>query len=220
MKFITSLLTALLLAPCGAVREYNFTENKTTILTPGQDSLLSLPVDKSKFKYFDLQSFLMDTIAWDRRRYFYTRVDRASFYQIYQDTSLPYNGGHDEEIDQDFFYSLQQGKHGLIELAILSQREGQYCDRIMYLIYDDRGRLLSSFRVAGSCGDGGYYGTAYGRFVNDSTYVLSSEDNYTTEDVDGDSITIQQFEQTTTIKPDGTIIQNDSIIRTEVRLNR
>lgn len=220
MKSITFILTALLLTPCVALLDQNFAQNKKTATSQEQERLLSLPLDKSNFKYFDLKGFSMDSIAWDKRRYFYNKLDSVSFHEIYQDPSLSYHGKYADEIDQDFFYSVQTSKRGFTELTILSQREGEYCDRIIYFIYDNKGRLLSSFSVAGSCGDGGYYATAYGQFINDSTYLLLSEDNYATENVDGDSITIEHFQQTNTIKSNGTISRNQLLIKTEVKSNR
>jgi hypothetical protein len=206
MKNIIISLTFFLFVCCGRTVDNNSTiaNNQTPNIT------------KTKFKYSDLKEFSIDTIEWDKRVKFYTKLDSASFYQIYQDTSLQYIGNLDAEIDQDFFYSRQSSKRGLTELTILSQREGAYCDRIVYLIYDKQGKLISSFRVAGSCRDGGFYENASGQFLNDSTYILLSEDNYKTDNVDKDNI-ITFSKQTTLIKSNGKIIQHDTTLRTEIK---
>ena len=161
--------------------------------------------------------FSIDTIQWDKRNDFYTKLDSISFFQIYQDTTKKeYLGQYAESINLDFFYSKQKNKRGLIELAVLTQREGEYCDRILYNIYDLNGKLISSFRVAGSCGDGGYYETASGSFLNDSTYELLSKDNYKTEDVEKPNI-ITYSKTLTIIKPNGTMVQTDTTLRTETK---
>lgn len=170
-----------------------------------------------KFKYSGLTEFSIDTIQWNKRRDFYSKIDSIEFFHIYQDTTKKeYLGRYSESIDLDFFYSKQKSKRGLIEFTILTQREGEYCDRILYNIYDINGKLISSFRVAGSCGDGGYYENASGIFLNDSTYELISEDNYKTEDIEKPNI-ITYTKTLTTIKPNGTIVQIDTTLKTETK---
>jgi hypothetical protein len=194
-------------------------DNRNHISAPGKDLLLHIPLDKGKFKYADLKEFIIDTIGWDKRNNIYNKIDSISFYKIYQNTSLEYIGQFEEAGDFDFFYSTQNNNRGLVELTVLSQREGTYCDMINYLIYDKRGKLLSSFRVAGRCADGGFYEIAYGNFINDSTYVLFSEDNYDTKNVDKDNI-ISYSKQTTIINRNGKLTQRDTTIRQETKPNR
>jgi hypothetical protein len=190
--------------------------SKTNINKEPIANRLHLASIEDRFKFGNLKEFDVDTISWDRRTSFYKKIDSLSFFQIYQDTTQEYLGQYPGSIDLDFFYSKQNNKRGLIELTILSQREGEYCDRILYNIYDLSGRLISSFRVAGSCGDGGYYETAHGKFLNDSTYELLSEDNYKTEDVD--KLNLITYSKTTTIiKPNGTIVQSDTTLKTETK---
>jgi hypothetical protein len=172
---------------------------------------------ENKFKYADLTKFSIDTIQWDKRKDFYTKLDSLEFFQIYQDTTQKeYLGHYSESIDLDFFYSKHKSKRGLLEFTILTQREGEYCDRILYNIYGLDGKLISSFGVAGSCGDGGYYETASGKFLNDSTYELLSEDNYKTEDIEKPNI-ITYSKTITLIKPSGKIIQTDTTLKTETK---
>ncbi|WP_040414091.1 hypothetical protein [Cyclobacterium qasimii] len=172
---------------------------------------------ENKFEYSDQAEFSIDTIQWDKRKDFYTKLDSLEFFQIYQDTAKKeYLGQYSESIDNDFFYSKQKSKRGLWEFTILTQREGEYCDRILYNIYALDGKLISSFRVAGSCGDGGYYETSSGKFLNDSTYELFSEDNYKTEDVEKPNI-ITYSKTLTIIKPNGTIAQTDMTLKTETK---
>jgi hypothetical protein len=172
---------------------------------------------ENKFKYSDLAEFSIDTIQWDKRKDFYTKLDSLEFFQIYQDTAKKeYLGQYSESIDLDFFYSKHKSKRELLEFTILTQREGEYCDRILYNIYDLNGKLISSFRVAGSCGDGGYYETASGKFLNDSTYELLSVDNYKTEDIEKPNI-ITYSKTLTIIKSNGRIIQTDTTLKTETK---
>lgn len=160
--------------------------------------------DINKFKHRDLTSFSVDTLGWEARKYVYQTLDSNSFDQVYQDTLKHYQGQYEESVDLDFYYSTQKNNRGFIECTFLSQREGEYCDRIFYNIYSSKGKLISSFRVAGSCADGGYYEKAWGKFVNDSTYVLESEDNYRTIDVDKENLVTHS--RTVTI-----IRQNESL---------
>lgn len=218
MKITTLLLTILLMTSCIRTIDSN-SDNRNHISISGQNLLLSKPLDKQKFKYFDLKEFAIDTIGWDKRKSIYNKIDSLSFYHIYQDTSLEYIGQYDEAGDFDFFYSIQNNNRGLVELTVLSQREGTYCDMIKYLIYNKQGKLLSSFRVAGRCADGGFYETAFGNFINDSTYVLYSEDNYETKDVDNENI-ISYSKHTTIINRNGKLSQRDTTLRQETKPNR
>ncbi len=180
---------------------------------------LTLPLDETMFRHRDLKEFSVDTLEWDQRKNYYTTVDSASFFQLFQDSSSKYYGFHENEIDKDFYYSIHRSVRGLIELSILWQREGAYCDGILYMIYDSKGTLVSSFRVAGRCADGGFYETASGRFLNDSTYCLLSEDNYATGDVDRDNL-ITFSKDITVIKRDGRITSTTTTLGTEIRPHR
>jgi len=204
------LLPILLSTNCNE-KPSNAIVNKT------KNSRFDFSLFENKFKYFDLKQFSMDTIQWERRKDFYSKLDSLEFFQIYQDTAVKeYLGKDSESIDLDFFYSKHKSKRGLLEFTILTQREGEYCDRILYNIYTLEGKLISSFRVAGSCGDGGYYETASGKFLNDSTYELLSEDNYKTENNEGSNI-ITYSKTLTIIKSDGTIFQTDTELKTETK---
>ncbi len=205
------LLTVLLVSSC-LDQTSKKADNKLT-----ETNRFDFTSIENKFKYSDLSEFSMDTIQWDKRRNIYTKLDSLEFFQIYQDTTKKeYLGQYPESIDLDFFYSKQKSKRRLIEFTILKQREGEYCDRILYNIYNVDGKLTSSFRVAGSCGDGGYYETASGKFLNDSTYELLSEDNYKTEDIEKPNI-ITYSKTLTIIKSNGTIIQTDTTLKTETK---
>ncbi len=209
MKFATLILTGILLTSCNSPL-------KEKITTVSKGLLLRLPLANSKFKYHNLKEFSIDTISWDKRKLFYTQLDSISFFQIYQDPSLEYLGQYDDAGDFDFFYSNQNNSRGLIELTVLTHREGEYCDGIRYLIYNKKGKLISSFSAAGSCADGGFYEKDHGSFVNDSTYILFSEDNYDTKDVDK-SNTISYSKHTTTIKSNGETTILDTLLRQEIK---
>ncbi len=72
-------------------------------------------------------------------------------------------------------------------------------------------KLLNIFKVAGYCAEGGYYETASGKFLNDSTYELLTEDNYNTINIaDSNIITFQK--KMTVIKMDGSFIESDSTL--------
>ncbi len=176
---------------------------------------LDLESIKSKFKYHDLKEFSIDTISWEKRPDYYQVLDTISYYQIYQDTSKQYSGPSTEDLDQEYYYSIQNSSRGLIELTTLSQMEGEYCDLIYYNIYGSNGKLKTSFPVARRCGDGGYYDEASGKFLNDSIYELLSMDNYKTEDVDAPNI-LTYSRTITKINKDGSITTSDTTLRTTV----
>ncbi len=200
------LVTILFATSCGD-------QTSKSINNKSRDNLVDFSSIKNKFKYADLVEFSIDTIQWENRKYFYAKLDSLEFFQINQDTiSKQYLGQDSASLDLDFFYSKQKSKRGLMEFTILTQRESVYCDNISYTIFDLNGKLISSFRVAGSCGDGGYYETASGKFLNDSTYELLSEDNYKTDDIDRTNI-ITFSKTITIIKPNGKIFQTDKTLR-------
>jgi len=207
-----SVLLIILLATSCVDKSTKITDNKTT-----DNNRVDFTSIKNKFKYSDLLEFSIDTIQWDKRQDFYKKLDSIEFFKTYQDTTQKrYLGQCLESLDFDFFYSKQRSKRGLLEFTILTQREGEYCDRILYNIYNLDGKLISSFRVAGSCGDGGYYEKANGKFLNDSTYELLSEDNYKTEDVDNPNI-ITYSKTITIIRADGKIVQTVKTIKSETK---
>lgn len=170
---------------------------------------------RDKFKYGHLNAFASDTISWDNRPGFYKVVDSVTHFHIFQDTSYQYSEPSEFSTELEFFYSRQKvNSRKLLELTILSQSETDFCDEIRYLIYDLKGKLVSSFKVAGTCGDGGYYEKSHGRFLNDSVYQMFTEDNYKTEDTEqSDIVTFSKM--TTTIHRDGTIGQKLEVVRTE-----
>ncbi|TKB99130.1 hypothetical protein [Pedobacter cryophilus] len=178
-------------------------------------NLLYDSIKLNSFKYSDLVKFSTDSIEWEKRKGFYTRLDSLEFFQVYQDTSERYLAQSDRSIDLDFYYSKQKSKRNLIERTFLQQRESEYCDRILYHLYDLNGKLINKFIVASHCGDGGYYENSEGKFINDSTYVLLTEDNYKTEDTVKQN-TITYTKTTTIIKRNGEINQNKELINTKI----
>ncbi|GAA4309622.1 hypothetical protein GCM10023183_26900 [Nibribacter koreensis] len=176
---------------------------------------LNVAVLEDRFKFKNLAEFSIDTLDWEERNTVYQKLDSLSFFQIHQDTS-PNRFAQYDDLSENFFHSKQSGSRGLIEFTILSQSEGEYCDQIDYSIFSKEGRLISRFKVAGSCGDGGYYETAFGRFINDSAYELLSEDNYKSEDALGVN-TITYKRTLTNIKHDGTIVQSDTVLKESIK---
>lgn len=177
---------------------------------------LDFPSFENKFKYENLTEFSMDdTLSWAEKKSFYSKLDSISFLKIYQDTTKKYPVQSSENIGLGFFYSKQKNKRGLIEFTILTHRESECCDGIRYNIYALDGKLISSFRVAGYCYDFngcGYYGSAKGKFLNDSTYELLSRSNFVSKE---DSLTSTYSKTITSIKQNGTITQSNTIIETE-----
>jgi hypothetical protein len=202
MIVIKSKMLLLLLVMSHITSCKNTTEKESI---EAKNNLLTISEIANQFKYTDLNKFSIDTISWEKRQDIYKKIDSSLYFKIYQDTSLHYIGNDLLGLSFNFLYSTQKNKRGLIEITILSQQEGSYCEKICYNIYNSNGKLLSTFIVASVCGDGGYYETSSGNFLNDSTYQLLSEDNYLTKDAELENI-ITHIKTTTTIKSNGAII--------------
>jgi len=171
--------------------------------------LLDFETLRKKFKFGHLDSFTMDSIEWHERVNHYQKMSGEEFYSVYQDTSMEYMGEYQYNIDLDFLYSIQDRHSNFRELTVLWQREGSYCDGIQYLIFDRTGKLISSFPLVGACSDGGFYESSYGKFLNDTTYRLTIEDNYESERFKTEIITITEQVYTITKQGDVTKTQRE-----------
>lgn len=190
-------------------------------------SLLNFQAIENKFKYENLKEFSIDNMGRGTKRHsFYTSLDSISFHQLFQDTTQRFCNDTTGIGDNNYFYSKQKNKRGLIELAVFVQREGVLSDtsqkerltidmdRIIYNLYDPKGKRISSFTAASVSGNGDYYEMSFGKFINDSTYELLTEDNYYRIGMEGGN-TVTNSETTTHIKYDGTIVQSTKIIKQE-----
>ncbi|HBG71127.1 MAG: hypothetical protein A2W93_02515 [Bacteroidetes bacterium GWF2_43_63] len=183
-----------------------------------QDAILDFNPLRDLFKYHDLIEFKIDSLTWSERFSHYNIVDSTIFKSIFQDTALTYHSAGKLSEDADFYHSIQTSKRDLLEITILSQSESTYCTIIEYIIYTKDGKKTSSFTAACSCCDGGYYYEARGKFLNDTTYELLSEDNFLTENIEEEN-TISFKKTVVVIQQDGSIHQTETMIRTEIKNN-
>jgi len=117
---------------------------------------------KGKFKYSNLTAFNVDSVDLDE-----PDKDGTRFFNRY--------------------FSSQQNRRGLDEFTIYSPLMNEIISvkRILYLVFNVNGRLLSQFTVSENSGESDEYGLvkSNGKFVNDSTYELYSECHVTSEDM-------------------------------------
>ena len=193
--------------------QVGFSQNTEVVRIELFPSSFNLDEKRDKFKYSDLDSFKMDNLGWDERDSIYHRLTHEEFYQVYRDTTLPYSGEYQHSIDLDFYYSTENRFSQFQEITVLWQREGINCEGIDYLLFDLDGKLIDKFLVAGGCGDGGYIDEKYGRFTNDSTYILRIEEIDDTANNQQKGFSTQAiFERTYRITQFGKINIEDKII--------
>jgi|GEM_PF-5034023 len=149
---------------------------------------------KGEFKHFNLKVFNIDSLSENEKRL-----------GIYGDGKI-YGG-------QDFYFSSQENKRGLIELTIYGFYLGEITEgfEITYLVYSFTGELISSFRVASKFEGNGYFSRSWGNFLDKGTYELYSEFNGQNGELDK-----KTYSKTITkIKPDGKIEQQTFEIQSE-----
>lgn len=149
---------------------------------------------RDSFAFAQIDSFEIDTLGYDERQERYKEVDSADFNLVWQGLKQYNNSG----TIKTYYYSWQQRDSNYTEFTVLYQSEDEYCYKLEYLIYNKRGKLISHFDLAASCGDGGWYFTGSGKFIANDTYQYStietnmaSEDSLSYEMLEGDSITKQ-----------------------------
>lgn len=123
------------------------------------------------FKFSNLTQFEIDTFNWETRPGKYIELDSMTFGMVWQEGNRKFTG---DGYDRDYLFSWQTRDTNFIELAILTQDEGDYCDIITYLIYDKQGRFVDKFTASARCGDGGWIYLSEGKFINRNTYELLS----------------------------------------------
>lgn len=93
-------------------------------------------------------------------------VDSLHFLWLLQGDSL---ASYKSPEYEHYFYSFQDSTEYFYALTLILNTEYQW--DIYYLTYDQQGKLIDKFPVAGHGGDGPFENYSHGNFVNDSTYV-------------------------------------------------
>ncbi len=133
----------------------------------------SIFIDLNNFKYSDLNEF-------DLRGWYYGKIvdslksfsSKEKLIEYFQDERL--KGENIYPVNYQYF-SLQKNDKSEKIITIIEGDES-CCHDLHYLIYNSENKLLSDNIVAGTGGDGMWRYDQYGKFVNDSTYILTRID--------------------------------------------
>ncbi len=141
-----------------------------TVETKKYDSLF---IDPNNFKYSKLNVF-------DLRGWYYGKIidslksfsSKEKLVEYFQDERLK-----DENIYpiNYQYFSIQKNDKSEKIITIIEGDES-CCQDLHYLVYDSENKLLSDNVVAGTGGDGMWTYDQYGKFANDSTYILTRID--------------------------------------------
>lgn len=130
-------------------------------------------IDSTNFKYFDLKEF--DLRGWDygkitnELKSFYSKEKLIEYFQ-----NDRFNSENIYPVNYHFF-SIQKNEANEKIITLLEGDES-CCNDLHYLIYNSENELISDNIVAGTGGDGMWSYNQYGKFINDSTYVLTRVD--------------------------------------------
>ena len=140
---------------------------------PNLETKDSVFIDQNNFKYSTLNEF--DLRGW----YYGIIVDslksfssKKKLIEYFQDERL--KGENIYTVNYQYF-SIQKNEKSEKIITIIEGDES-CCHDLHYLIYNSENKLLSDNIVAGTGGDGMWAYDQYGKFVNDSTYVLTRID--------------------------------------------
>lgn len=133
----------------------------------------SLFINPNNFKYSNLNEF-------DLRGWYYGKIvdslksfsSKEKLVEYFQDDRL--KGDNIYPVNYQYF-SIQKNDKSEKIITIIEGDES-CCHDLHYLIYNSENKLLSDNIVAGTGGDGMWGYDQYGKFVNDSTYILTRID--------------------------------------------
>lgn len=142
----------------------------------------SLFIDPNNFKYSNLNAF--DLRGWyngnivDSLKSF---SSKEKLIEYFQDERLK---GENIYPANYHYFSIQKNNKSEKIITIIEGDES-CCQDLHYLIYNAENKLISDNVVAGTGGDGMWGYNQYGKFVNDSTYILTRIDMEEVEIVNG-----------------------------------
>tara|TARA_R110002050_G_scaffold263772_2_gene404430 strand:- start:72 stop:758 length:687 start_codon:yes stop_codon:yes gene_type:complete len=143
---------------------------ETTLATKKSDALF---IEPSNFKYSELTEF-------DLREWYYGKIvdslmsfsSKIELIKYFQNDRI--NGEYIYPVNYQYF-SIQKNEKTEKIITIIEGDES-CCHDLHYLIFNSENELISDNIVAGTGGDGMWGYDQYGRFINDSTYVLTRID--------------------------------------------
>ncbi len=134
--------------------------------------LSSIIIDSTNYKYFNLKEFDLREWYYNRRVEELKSPNKGKLKTLFQNKRI--NGEFIYPSNFRYF-SIQKNTSTEKILTILETNES-CCSDLHYLVYNKKNELLSDNIVAGTGGDGFWGYDQYGKFVNDSTYVLTRVD--------------------------------------------
>lgn len=130
-------------------------------------------IDSAYFKFFNLTEFNINDWYPGRMNNELISVTNEAVIRYFQNDRI---NSENVNLSDFWYYSLQKNTP---EEKIITIIEGDEicCYNLHYLIYNNGNQLLSDNIVAGRGGDGLWQYNQYGKFTNDSTYVVTQVDS-------------------------------------------
>ena len=137
--------------------------------TKNSDSLF---IDPNDFKYLNLKEF-------DLRNWYVGKIDeelksptKEKLVNYIQNERLTLENVYPNSWK---YFSIQKNEE-LEKIITIIEGDESCCSDLHYLVYNEQNELLSDNIIAGTGGDGMWAYDQYGKFVNDSTYILTRID--------------------------------------------
>ncbi len=132
----------------------------------------SLFIDPNDFKYSNLSEF-------DLRNWYVEKMDKElksptkeKLVNYIQNERLTLENVYPNSWK---YFSIQKNEK-LEKIITIIEGDESCCSDLHYLVYNEQNELLSDNIIAGTGGDGMWAYDQYGKFVNDSTYILTRID--------------------------------------------
>ena len=142
---------------------------KPIVETKNSDSLF---IDPNDFKYSNLKEF-------DLRNWYVGKMDeelnsptKEKLVNYIQNERLTLENVYPNSWK---YFSIQKNEE-LEKIITIIEGDESCCSDLHYLVYNEHNELLSDNIIAGTGGDGMWAYDQYGKFVNDSTYILTRID--------------------------------------------
>jgi hypothetical protein len=132
----------------------------------------SIFIDSTNFNFFNLKEF-------DLRDWYIGKMDeelksptKEKLLEYFQDDRI---NGENIYLANFKYFSIQKNEPTEKIITII-ERDESCCSDLHYLVFNEKNELLSDNIIAGTGGDGMWSYDQYGKFLNDSTYILTRID--------------------------------------------
>jgi hypothetical protein len=145
----------------------NSEENKTTeqFLNP------------ELFKYKKLDKFSLEFMSYGERVKKLNKINENEIEKYFQGSTRS-----KDFAENNFYFFSNQGKIGDLTLITLIEEYDMCCADLCLMVYDANNKLINKNLVASVGGDGQWGYDAYGKYLNDSIYILTLVDQETIRD--------------------------------------